>query len=71
MLVMSFKLIWCVEIMKNSKQEKVLGLTTDNKLNFATHLSHMTKNVNIKFNALRRVQKYMTTDKKTYILFTY
>ena len=26
------------EILKNSKQEKVLGVTLDNKLNFATHL---------------------------------
>ena len=52
------------ETLKNSKQEKVLGVTIDNKLNFATHLLNITKNVNIKFNALTRVQKYMTTDKK-------
>ena len=31
------------------------------------HLSNITKNANIKFNALTRVQKYMI--KKTYILF--
>ena len=48
--MMSFKLTWCVEMtLKNSKQEKVLGVTTDNKLNFATHLSNITKNGNIKF----------------------
>ena len=35
---------------------KVLGITFDNKLNFATHLSNITKNANIKFNALTRVQ---------------
>ena len=52
------------ETLKNSKQEKVLGVTIDNKLNFATHLSNITKNANIKFNALTRVQKYMTTDQK-------
>ena len=52
------------ETLKNSKQEKVLGVTIDNKLNFATHLSNITKNANIKFNALTRVQKYMTTNKK-------
>ena len=49
------------ETLKKSKQEKVLGATTDNKLNFAKHLSNITKNANIKFNALTRVQKYMTT----------
>ena len=53
------------EILKNTKQEKVLGVTLD-KFNFATHLLNITKNVNKKFNALTRVQKYMTTDKKKY-----
>ena len=52
------------ETLKNSTQEKVLGVTIDNKLNFATHLSNITKNANIKFNALTRVQKYMITDQK-------
>ena len=52
------------ETRKNSKQEKVLGVTTDNKLNFATHQSNITKSANIKFNALTRVKKYMITDKK-------
>ena len=52
------------ETLKNSKQEKVLGVTIDNKLNFATHLSNITKNANIKINALTRVRKYMTADQK-------
>ena len=50
---------------------KVFGITIDNKLNFATHQLHITKNMNIKFNALTGVQKYMTTDQKTNILFIY
>ena len=50
------------ETLKNSKQEKILVVTIDNKLNFATHLLNIIKNVNIKFNTLTRVQKYMTTD---------
>ena len=52
------------ETLKNSSQEKVLGFTNDSKLNFATHLSNITKNANIKFNAITRVQEYMTTDPK-------
>ena len=40
--------------LKNSKQGKVLGVTIDNKLNFKTHLLNITKNANIKFNALTR-----------------
>ena len=53
------------ETLKNSKQEKVAGVTIDNKFNFAKYLSNITQNANIKFNALTRVQKYMTTDKKS------
>ena len=45
-------------------QEKLLGVTLDNKLNFATHLLNITKNAN-KFNALTWVQKYMTTNQKS------
>ena len=64
--MMSFKLIWCVEIilLKTVNNKKKLGVTIDNKLNFATHLLNIAKNANIKFNPLARVQKYMTTDKK-------
>ena len=54
---------------KNSKKEKVLGVTIDKKLNFETHLSNITKNANIKFNALTRVQKYMTADRKNVYSF--
>ena len=43
------------EILKNTKQEKVLRVTLENKLSFA-------KNANKKFNSLTRVQEYMTTD---------
>ena len=58
------------ETLKNSKPEKVIGVTIDNKLNFATHLSNITKNAKIKFNSLTRVQKYMATDQKNvYYLF--
>ena len=59
------------ETLKNSKQEKVLGVTIGNKHNFATHLLNITKNANIKFNALARVQKYMTTDKKNRIFSSF
>ena len=45
-------------------QEKVLGVTLDNKRNFAAHLWNITKNAD-KFNALMCVQKYMTTDQKS------
>ena len=43
------------EILKNTKQEKVWGVILDNKLNFVTYLSNITKNANKKFNALTPV----------------
>ena len=35
------------ETLKKGKQEKVLGVTIDNKLNFATHLSNITKKLTL------------------------
>ena len=43
----------------------MLGVTLGNKLNFATHLLNNTRNANKKFNALTRVQKYMTTGQES------
>ena len=37
----SFMLLGVDNELKNSKQEKVLGVTIDNKLSFATHLSNI------------------------------
>ena len=50
---------------KKSKDEKVLGITFDNKLDFSMHLTRITKKANTKLNALTRVQKYMTPEQKT------
>ena len=47
------------ETLNNSKQEKVLGVTIDNKLNFKTHLFNINKNADIKFDALTRLHKYI------------
>ena len=49
-------LVLVIKFLKKTIQEKLLGATLDNKLNFATHLLNITLNAN-KFNALTRVQK--------------
>ena len=59
------------EILTNIEQGKVLGVTLDNKLNFATHLLNIIKNTNKKFNVLTRVQNYMTTDQKKLIFSSF
>ena len=53
------------EMLKNSKQEKVLGVTIDKRLNFATHILNITKNANIKSNTL--IQKSLNTKQKKLI----
>ena len=52
------------EILQNKKQERMLGVTLENELNFATHSLNITENTNEKFNGLTRVQKYGTADQK-------
>ena len=59
------------EIIKNIKQEKVSGVTLDNKLNFATYLLNITKNANKKSNALARVQNYITNGQKKLIFSSF
>ena len=55
------------EVLKNTKQEEVSGVTLDNKINLATHLLNITKNSNKTFIVLKWVQNYMTTDQKKLI----
>ena len=57
-------LIWEMKHLKIVNKKQVLDATSDNKLNFAAHLVNITKNDGGKFNALARVQKYMTTEQK-------
>ena len=52
---------------KNSKEEKVLGITFDNKLDPSTNFTSITKKTNIKLNLFTRIQKYMTPDQKTFL----
>ena len=40
-----------IKFLKKKIREKLLGVTLNNKFNFATHLLNITKNAN-KFNAL-------------------
>ena len=52
---------------KNSKEEKVQGITFHNKLNFSTNLISIAKKTNVTLNAFTRVQKYMITEQKTFL----
>ena len=56
---------------KNSKEEKVLGITVDSKLEFSTHLTNITKEANIKFNAFTGAQKYLTPEQNTLLILSF
>ena len=51
-------------LLKNTEEEKVLGINTDKKLNFSTHLTEIIKKANIKLNAFTGVLKDMTLEQK-------
>ena len=59
-------------IIRKSKEEKVLGITFDNKFDFSTHLTSITKKANVNLNTLNtkiipRIQKYITPEQKTFL----
>ena len=43
---------------KNVSEEKILGITIDNKLTFKNHLKNICKKANQKLNALARITKF-------------
>ena len=51
------------ETIKNSKSEKLLGITIDEKLTFNEHIGNLCKKASQKLHALARILKYMDKDK--------
>ena len=52
----------------NSKNEKVLGVYFDNKLNFEFHLGQLCKNASKKLHALARVSSFMSCNQRKIIM---
>ena len=50
--------------MENSKEQKILGVITDNKLNFKSHISELCKKASQKVVALSRLSSYLHTSEK-------
>ena len=51
--------------MKNSSEEKILGITIDNKLKFKSHVKKLCKKASQKIWALSRITNYLNdSDKK-------
>ena len=54
-------------LMENSKEQKILGVIIDNKLNFKSHISELCKKVSQKIAALSRLSSYLQNSEKKLI----
>ena len=54
--------------MKNSKEEKILGVIIDNKLRFKSHVKNLCKKASQKIWALSRLINYFNDSEKKIIL---
>ena len=55
-------------IIKCSNDEKLLGVTIDNKLSFVKHINNMCDKASQKLNALARISSYMNLNKRKLIM---
>ena len=53
---------------KNSANEKLLGVNIDSKLNFDCHVNHLCNKTNEKLRSLARVTPYITLEKKKIVM---
>ena len=53
--------------MKNSKEEKILGVIIDNKLSFKSHIKELCKKASQKLAALSRLSGYLNSNEKQLI----
>ena len=53
---------------KTSKQQKLLGITFDNKLNFEKHVNNLCNKVNQKLNALTTISNYIQPNQRRLIM---
>jgi len=56
---------------KNSKSQKLLGVTIDNKMSFENHVSNLCTKASQKLHALSRVSKFMTFNQRKIIMETF
>ena len=54
--------------MQNSKNEKLLGVTIDNRLSFIEHVIKICDKASQKLNALARLSSFMSLEKRRIIM---
>ena len=53
---------------RESQKVVLLGLTIDNCLTFKDHIDTLCRNASYKLQALRRIRKHLTSDKKKFYI---
>ena len=66
-----FDLICNIITLKHSSHEKILGVTTDDKLFFDEHVINICKTANKKLNALCRINRYVKQNQKEILLSSF
>ena len=54
-------------LMENSKEQKIIDVIIDTKLNFKSHISELRKNISQKIAALSRLSSYLNNSEKKLI----
>ena len=55
-------------VMKNSKEHTILGVTTDNKITFKSHIKNLCKKASQKIAALSRLSNHLNNSQKRLLL---
>ena len=55
-------------VMKNSKEQKILGVTIDNKLTFKSHIKNLCKKISQKISALSKLSNHVDDSQKKLVL---
>ena len=54
--------------MKNSKEQKILGVTIDNKLTFKSHIKNLCKKASRKKAVLSRLSNHLNDSQERFVL---
>ena len=54
--------------MKNIKEQKILGVTIDNKLTFKSHIKNLCKKISQKIGALSKLSNHLDDSQKKLVL---
>ena len=53
--------------MKNSKEQKILGVAIDSKLKFESYIKNYIKNISLKIGALPRFSNHLNVSEKIFV----